>query len=575
VRAAAGSSLQRTLDELAALAHIRGDAGEVALLDRARRLTSAQGIASDADLGPLFESPPAPADADALVRLRQMYEAGGWVLVESTIADLPADLRWLFESGAVTLEQLAAIHHATGATSVADLAAALEEGSLHGLPGVTADVQTQISLALPTLRRTLPRIPLGRAVSLAEPFLDHLRSLPGVEWARPVGSLRRGSDSVGDIEILANGGDTARAIDDLVHVPSVTRCLHRSARRVNLLIDHTPLGVRFAEPGRAGGELLFLTGSFAHLDALRKHADTMSAALTREGLRMRDGLLRAETEEEIYGALRLPPIPPEIREGGDEVARAIAGTLPRLVSRRDIRGDLHMHTTWSDGRDSTEAMVRECADLGYEYCAITDHSPSSAASRNLTLDGVKRQADEIAELRVHFPRIAILHGCEVDILPDGRLDFPDGVLERFDIVLASLHERAGHAPDRLMKRYAGAMAHPLVSIITHPTNRVVPHRKGYDLNYDELFAMAVETRTIVEVDGSPNHLDLDGPLARRAALAGATLAIDSDCHRAEMLDRQMGFGIATARRGWVEARHVINARPLDEVRAIIGAKRSR
>jgi len=218
-------------------------------------------------------------------------------------------------------------------------------------------------------------------------------------------------------------------------------------------------------------------------------------------------------------------------------------------------------------------MVETCRALGYQYVAITDHSPHSAATRNLTVDGVKRQADEIAAARARFPEIAILHGCEVDILPDGRLDFPDRVLERFDIVLASLHERAGQSPDQLMKRYAGAMRHPLVTLITHPTNRMVPNKRGYDLDYDRLFAMAVETRTVVEIDGSPSHLDLDGELARRAIEAGAMVAIDSDCHRAEMLERQMDLGIVMARRGWVEARHVINARPLDEMRALIAAKR--
>jgi DNA polymerase (family 10) len=162
----------------------------------------------------------------------------------------------------------------------------------------------------------------------------------------------------------------------------------------------------------------------------------------------------------------------------------------------------------------------------------------------------------------------------VDILPDGKLDFPDRILERFDIVLASLHERAGHGPEQLMKRYQAAMRHPLVSIITHPTNRIVPNRPGYEIDYDRLFEIAVETQTIVEVDGSPSHLDLDGALARRAVAAGAELVIDSDCHRAELLERQMQLGIATARRGWVEPRHVVNTRPLAEVRAIIARKRA-
>jgi DNA polymerase (family 10) len=233
-----------------------------------------------------------------------------------------------------------------------------------------------------------------------------------------------------------------------------------------------------------------------------------------------------------------------------------------------------MHSTWSDGRDSIEAMVIQCRALGYEYMAITDHSPTSAASRNLTLDGVTRQADEIDALRARHPEIAILHGCEVDILPDGRLDFPDRVLERFDIVLASLHERAGHDRDQLMQRYVAAMEHPLVALITHPTNRLVPYRAGYDLDYDRLFDVAVETGTIVEVDGAPSHLDLDGALARRAIAAGAELAIDSDCHRAEFLDVQMQLGIVTARRGWVEPRHVVNTRPLADVRAAITQKRA-
>jgi DNA polymerase (family 10) len=268
-------------------------------------------------------------------------------------------------------------------------------------------------------------------------------------------------------------------------------------------------------------------------------------------------------------------IPPEIRNGDEEIERASRGELPALIARGDIRGDLHMHSMYSDGRDLIEAMVEGCRALGYEYMAITDHSPHSAAARNLTVDSVKKQADEIARLRERFPDIAILHGCEADILPDGRLDFPDKVLEQLDIVIASLHERAGHGPDQLLKRYTSAMKHPLVTLVTHPTNRIIPNRPSYDLDYDRLFAMAVETGTVLEIDGAPSHLDLPGELARRAIAAGATVSIDSDCHRAEMLGRQMDLGIATARRGWVEPRHVLNARSLTDVRSAIAAKRGR
>ena len=234
-----------------------------------------------------------------------------------------------------------------------------------------------------------------------------------------------------------------------------------------------------------------------------------------------------------------------------------------------------MHTKYSDGRDTVEAMVQAAVALGYEYIAITDHSPHSAASRNLSVDDVRRQADEIAALRERYPQMTILHGCEVDILRDGRLDFADKILERFDIVLASLHERANHGPEQLLRRYLDAMRHPLVTMITHPSNRLVPHRAGYPIDYDQLFAAAVETGTVVEVDGAPSHLDLDGALARRAMLAGALIAIDSDSHRADALERQMEFGVKTARRGWLEARHVMNTRPIQEIRELIAGKRGR
>jgi DNA polymerase (family 10) len=503
-----------------------------------------------------------------------MYETGAWILLESTLADLPADLRWLFESGAVTVEQLATLHHAFGVTTIADLAAVLREHSPLDLAGFNPAVEAAIAQALPQLRALVPRIPLGRASAVAEPVLALLRSVPGVNWAEPAGSLRRGQDMVGDIEIVASIADPAEAIEEVAKLPEM-RWLHRSERRVHFIADRVQVGVRFPEPANAGATLLYLSGSAEHFSQLQARADAAGCRLTSGGLYGADGTLKpAAMEEAIYGALGLPAVPPEIRNGDLELAAAVKGELPRLVSRSDIRGDLHMHSTWSDGRDSIESMVLMCRSLGYEYMAITDHSPHSAATRNLTVDGAKRQAEEIAALRTLYPDIAILHGCEVDILPDGRLDFPDRVLERFDIVLASLHERAGHDAERLLRRYVAAMNHPLVNLITHPTNRLVPSRAGYDLNYDRLFEAAVTTQTVVEIDGAPSHLDLDGALARRAIAAGATVAIDSDCHRAEMLERQMNLGILTARRGWVEPRHVINTRPLADVRATIARKRA-
>jgi DNA polymerase (family 10) len=234
-----------------------------------------------------------------------------------------------------------------------------------------------------------------------------------------------------------------------------------------------------------------------------------------------------------------------------------------------------MHTTYSDGGDTLDAMVAACCRLGYEYIAITDHSERAAASRTLTRADLSRQRDEIEAVRARYPQITILHGVETDIMPDGSLDFPDRILESLDIVLASLHDPARHDGKRLTRRCLQAIRHPLVNIVTHPANRLVGRREGYPLDFDAVYAAAVETGTALEVDGAPSHLDLDGEHARDAVNAGVTLTVDSDCHRARLLWKQMELGIGTARRGWVEPRHVLNTRPIQDVRAFIAAKRSR
>jgi DNA polymerase (family 10) len=509
-------------------------------------------------------------------RLNQMFQAGAWVLRESAIADLPADLRWLFESGALTIEQLARLHSATAVTSAADLVGELQRQPGRPVRGLDAETTAAVAAALPGLQRTVARLTLGRATVLIEPILALLRSEPGVVWAEAAGSLRRGQETVGDVELVAATTDPAAVFSAITATIDVLRVLHRSERRLYILTDGVQIGIRCPPPPQAGATLLHVTGSHAHVTLLRARANERDWLLSPDGLiRERDQPPIGATEVEIYNALDLLWVPAEIRTGDGELAAAEAGTLPTLISRADIRGDLHMHTSYSDGRDTVDVMVQAAAALGYEYIAITDHSPHSAASRSLSIDDVRRQADEIAALRQRFPQMTILHGCEVDILRDGRLDFPDKVLERFDIVLASLHDRANQGAEQLLRRYLEAMRHPLVTLITHPGNRLVPHRAGYPLDYDQLFAAAVETGTVVEVDGAPSHLDLDGERARQAMRAGALIAIDSDSHRADALDRQMEFGIKTARRGWLEARHVMNTRPIQELRALIAGKRGR
>jgi len=220
-------------------------------------------------------------------------------------------------------------------------------------------------------------------------------------------------------------------------------------------------------------------------------------------------------------------------------------------------------------------MIQSAHAIGYEYIAITDHSEHAGASRTLTLSDIDRQREEIASLRDEAPGMTILHGIEADILPDGSLDCPDRVLESLDIVLASLHDSAGQDGRQLTERCLGAIRHPLVSVITHPANQLVGRRPGYDMDYPAIYQAAAETGTALEIDGAPAHLDLSGERAREAVQAGATVVIDSDCHRARSLDRQMRMGVGTARRGWVEPRHVLNTRSAADVLAFVKSKRTR
>jgi DNA polymerase (family 10) len=424
-----------------------------------------------------------------------------------------------------------------------------------------------------------PRLPLGRAHLLASTALREARraGLPA-DSVVSVGSLRRYAPDVGGVSLLAvaESARTADVLNGFAALPLVASVQAQTARSISVSTNRGPITVHTTTPAQRGAAMLWHTGS-------RRHNEQLAARAVRFGFRYSDGELvhsrrgsvEAASEPVVYRHLGLQFIPPELREGNGEIDAAEHGTLPELVGDMDIRGDLHMHSTWSDGRDSIAAMVGAAQQLGYTYIAITDHSQNAFSSRRLSSQDVVRQRDEIVALRERTPEIAILQGVEVDILKDGSLDFADEVLEGFDIVLASLHDHAGQRSDELMARYLRAVQHPLVNVITHPANRTPALAPGYDLDFDTLFAAAAETGTALEVDGAPGHLDMDGALAKRAVQAGVTITIDSDCHRADALGRQMRFGLGTARRGWIEPHHVLNTRSVEQVRAFVAAKRAR
>lgn len=445
---------------------------------------------------------------------------------------------------------------------------ALAREGIVTIPDLELAVAEQRPVAMdPALRRAADiladeyrPVMLGRAWDIVDSVLSSLTAhCPEIQAADASGAMRRGEPLVPGLVIVCRATDPSRALQCVAALPTVTEVLYRAGRRAVLLIEGHELDVRIGTPDEYGSLLFTTTGPAGHVVAVQK----------RRGPRL------SASETEIYTHAGLTYLPPETRHAPDALERAAQRAVPRLVEREDICGDLHMHTTYSDGRDPLARMVEESQALGYEYIAITDHSEHAGASRTLTVDRIWRQRDEIARLREETPRLTILHGLEVDIMPDGSLDCPDTVLETLDIVLASLHDSAGHDSRRLTERCLAAIRHPLVSVITHPANQLVGRRAGYDMDYAAIFEAAAETGTALEIDGAPSHLDLSGEQARDAVAAGVTVVIDSDCHRCRSLDRQMRMGVATARRGWVEPRHVLNTRPVSDVRAFVARKRGR
>ena len=413
--------------------------------------------------------------------------------------------------------------------------------------------------AAQALRREVRPILLGRAWDIVDRFMSALTQCSAVDALEASGAVRRSEPMVQHLVVVARAENPIHAAQCIAALLPAADILHRTARRIIIQYEGCEIDVRIAPPDEYGSLLLATTGPPAHVaELLKRRTPRLSAS-----------------EAEVYTHAGLAYLPPETRGAADALDRARTSSVPRLVSRDDIRGDLHMHTSYSDGRDPLRHMVLAARALGYEYIAITDHSEHSAASRTMTLDDIARQGDEIAQIQLELPDVTILHGIEVDILPDGSLDCPDAVLDSLDIVLASLHESAGHDRKRLTNRCLAAIEHPLVSVITHPANQLVGRRAGYDMDYDAIYAAAARTGTALEIDGAPAHLDLSGERAREAVQAGVTVVIDSDCHRAPALERQMRMGVGTARRGWVEPSQVLNTRSLADVRAFVARKRAR
>ncbi len=497
-------------------------------------------------------------------KIDELLKTGKLQFLEKLKKEVPASLAdWLQVPG-LGPKKIALIWKTLGITTLPQLEKAARAGKLRDLPGMGAKSETQIITGIESLARRSGRIPLGRAWPLAQEIIASLKKVEGVVAAEPAGSLRRMRSTVGDLDILVASKKSAPVMEAFVHLPGVSRVLGKGEMKSSIeFSDGVRAQVWVHPPEKFGTALVYATGSKDHNVRLRELALAKGLSLSEHSLTKTNGKgeILCATEAEVYKTLGLPWIPPELREDRGEVQAAQANKLPKLIEVKDIHADLQTHSTWSDGKLSMLEMAQAAARRGMKVIAFTDHSQSLGVTGGLSIQDHKKQAAEIKKVQEKLgDSILVLHATEVEIKADGKLDYPDDFLASLDLVLASLHTSLRQPREKVTQRVLNAIRNPNVDIIGHPTGRLIPDREGADLDMEALFKAAAESGVAMEINAHPARLDLDDTYARRAKDLGILLSINTDSHSESDFD-MLPYGVATARRAWVEPKDVINCWP--------------
>jgi len=455
-----------------------------------------------------------------------------------------------------------------GVEGVASLEKAARAGRLQTLPGMGAKSEQKVLAGIEALKRLSGRTLLGVALPLAETMLGALLEVPGVVLATPAGSLRRKRETVGDLDLLVAAEDPEPVMARFRELPQVEEVLLSGSTKTAIrTAEGFQVDLRVLEPQRWGTALQYFTGSQAHNIHLRQLALERGFSLSEYALHREEGDVLCSTEEEVYSALGLPTIPPELREDRGEIEAALASRLPDLVEVDDLKGDFQFHTTRSDGHNSLLEMAQAARAAGLEYALVTDHSHGLGVAGGLSVEDLRRQRDEIDEVNHSLKgSFRLLAGTEVEVRSDGSLDFPDDVLAELDLVVAAVHSGLRQKREKYTARMLAAIRNPHVDIIAHPTGRLLGEREAADVDMEAVLQAAVETDTALEINAHPSRLDLNDLHVRRAIELGVKLAVSSDSHNVGGFS-VLPFGVSTARRGWATTADVINTRSAEEVLA--------
>ena len=502
-------------------------------------------------------------------KIDELLQTGKLEYLEKVKKEVPAELAALLQIPDLGPKNVGMFYRELGILTIDQLKEAAQQQKLRDLPGMGEKSEAKILAGIEALSRRSGRLPLGTVLPFAEELRASVRKMPGVKAAELAGSLRRMRHTVGDIDLLVAARNPETVIAAFAAAPNVARVTGQGTVKAGVEFHN---GMRAQiwvhQPERFGTALQYATGSKEHNVRLREMALDKDLSLSDQSFLRKDGTeLLCATEAEVYHELGMPWIPPEIREDSGEIQAALNGVLPKLIEVKNIRADLHCHSTWSDGQTSIAELAKAAKNRGYKTLAITDHSPSIGLVNGLSIERLREQRKEIEKLRKKLgDSLLILHGVEVEIKADGKLDYPDDVLEWLDIVIASLHVSIRQPRAQVTERVIAAMRNPHVDIIGHPSNRMLPDREGADLDWDAVLKAAAETGTALEINANPRRLDLDDVQARRAIDMGIKLSINTDAHHPDHMDF-IAFGVATARRGWVTAPDVINAWTPKQIKA--------
>jgi len=497
-------------------------------------------------------------------KIDELLRTGKLEFLEKLETEVPPGLAGWLQVPGLGPKKIALIWQELGITKLSELEKAARGGKLRDLPGMGEKSEAQIIAGIESLARRSGRIPLGVAYPRAQEIIAALKKVEGVSVAEPAGSLRRMRATVGDLDILVAARDSAPVMAAFTGLPGVTRVLGAGETKSSIeFSDGLRAQLWVHPPEKFGTALQYATGSKDHNVRLRELALDKGLSLSEHALTKIDGTgeITCASEEEVYAALGLPWIPPELREDRGEVQAAKAGKLPELIEVGDIRADLQVHSAWSDGELSMLEMARAAAARGIKVIAFTDHSVSLGVTGGLSMERHAEQQKEIEQAQVKLgDSIRILHASEVEIKADGSLDYPDEFLATLDLVLASLHTSLRQPREKVTQRLVNAIRNPHVDIIGHPTGRLIPDREGADLDMDAVLAAAAESGVALEINAHPARLDLEDIYARRAKELGIPISINTDAHSEADLD-MLPFGVATARRAWLTAEDVINTWP--------------